>query len=132
MRRKNFLKSNISRLEMLGRPLASASKHASVILRLSMCEASSSVASVGPAPTTGHCRSAMEIACQTDVEYDTVIFNWRVNNFQRMRSMAREKGEQLLLLMSPCTNRISLECAQFYRRGMFLSLRQAYLLKATS
>eukprot|EP01054_Gregarina_sp_Poly1_P010090 Gregarina_sp_Poly_1__10089@NODE_682_length_6802_cov_82_445880_g43_i1_p6_GENE_NODE_682_length_6802_cov_82_445880_g43_i1NODE_682_length_6802_cov_82_445880_g43_i1_p6_ORF_typecomplete_len151_score21_88MATH/PF00917_26/6_2e05_NODE_682_length_6802_cov_82_445880_g43_i161826634 len=43
-------------------------------------------------PSIGQCRSAMEIACQTDVEYDTVIFNWRVNNFKRMRAMSIEKG----------------------------------------
>eukprot|EP01055_Gregarina_sp_Pseudo9_P000953 Gregarina_sp_Pseudo_9__952@NODE_160_length_3914_cov_163_681290_g147_i0_p1_GENE_NODE_160_length_3914_cov_163_681290_g147_i0NODE_160_length_3914_cov_163_681290_g147_i0_p1_ORF_typecomplete_len673_score191_32MATH/PF00917_26/3_5e06_NODE_160_length_3914_cov_163_681290_g147_i012693287 len=45
-----------------------------------------------PSGGGGQCRSAMEIACQTDVEYDTVIFNWRVNNFRRMRAMSIEKG----------------------------------------
>lgn len=44
-------------------------------------------------PIIGQCRTTMEIACQTDMEYDTVVFNWRVNNFPRMRTMAMNKGK---------------------------------------
>ncbi|EZG43632.1 putative speckle-type POZ (SPOP) family, MATH domain protein [Gregarina niphandrodes] len=32
----------------------------------------------------------MHITCETNMEYDTVVFNWRVKNFRRLREIATE------------------------------------------